>query len=399
MKLAHLADLHLGFRQFDRITSAGVNQREADVAATFARVIDRLIAIAPDVVLIGGDVFHTPRPTNHTILTAFSEFGRLTRALPNAILVVAAGNHDLSRSIEGPTILQLLTALGIHVADRAAKRFFFPALDLSILAVPDAPGVARPEIVPDPRARTNLLVLHGEVQGMLPHRREISNIEISHEELGVSAWTYIALGHWHTYRELAPNLFYSGSIDFTSSNPWSETSVPKGFIERDLETGAHTFHELAPSRRYVELPAIDAAGLGAADVDARIAAALEGAAIDGQVARLVVHNIDREVSHALDHRGIRSARRRALNFNLDLRRPDRVARAPIASSYAALRNRSLEDILQERLGSRELTNDVDRQQLQQRAAEYLALAGEQEADRAGMESAAVAALEPVRGAA
>ena len=32
MKLAHLADLHLGFRQYDRQTARGGNQREADVA-------------------------------------------------------------------------------------------------------------------------------------------------------------------------------------------------------------------------------------------------------------------------------------------------------------------------------------------------------------------------------
>ena len=67
MRLVHLSDLHLGFRQFQRQTPAGINQREADVAASFARAIDRLIAIAPDVVLVGGDVFHTVRPTNTAI--------------------------------------------------------------------------------------------------------------------------------------------------------------------------------------------------------------------------------------------------------------------------------------------------------------------------------------------
>jgi len=37
MKLAHHADLHLGFRQFDRQTPKGANQREVDVAEVFKR--------------------------------------------------------------------------------------------------------------------------------------------------------------------------------------------------------------------------------------------------------------------------------------------------------------------------------------------------------------------------
>ena len=64
MRLVHLSDLHLGFRQYHRQTPAGMNQREADVAATFSRAVDQIIALAPALVVIGGDVFHTVRPTN-----------------------------------------------------------------------------------------------------------------------------------------------------------------------------------------------------------------------------------------------------------------------------------------------------------------------------------------------
>ena len=34
MRLVHLSDLHLGYRQYQRLTPGGINQREADVAAT-----------------------------------------------------------------------------------------------------------------------------------------------------------------------------------------------------------------------------------------------------------------------------------------------------------------------------------------------------------------------------
>jgi DNA repair exonuclease SbcCD nuclease subunit len=57
MRLVHLADIHLGFRQYQRQTPAGINQREADVATSMRRVIDKVIELKPDLVLIAGDVF------------------------------------------------------------------------------------------------------------------------------------------------------------------------------------------------------------------------------------------------------------------------------------------------------------------------------------------------------
>ena len=45
---------------------------------------------------------------------------------------------------------------------------------------------------------------------------------ISHKELGAENWDYVALGHYHVYRSVAPNAFYSGSLDYTSTNPWGE---------------------------------------------------------------------------------------------------------------------------------------------------------------------------------
>jgi DNA repair exonuclease SbcCD nuclease subunit len=57
VRIAHLADLHLGFRQYHRLTPGGINQREADVANAFRAAVDGLIAARPDVVLFAGDIF------------------------------------------------------------------------------------------------------------------------------------------------------------------------------------------------------------------------------------------------------------------------------------------------------------------------------------------------------
>ena len=72
MKIAHLADLHLGYRAYHRSTSRGVNQREADVADAVRRAVAQVAELRPDLVLIAGDVFHAVRPSNTAIAEASS---------------------------------------------------------------------------------------------------------------------------------------------------------------------------------------------------------------------------------------------------------------------------------------------------------------------------------------
>lgn len=380
MRLVHLSDLHLGFRQYYRLTPTGINQREADVAASFRRAVDRVVELQPDVVVIGGDVFHAVRPTNSAILQAFQQFARLTQALPDALVVMVAGNHDTPRSSETACILRLFRPLGVHVVDTEPQRLAFPERDLSVLAVPDVPGMRRPALVPDESARHNVLLLHGEVEGMLPAHladADRASLEISQEELGAARWSYVALGHYHVHREIAPNAWYSGSIDYTSANPWGELAeerlggVPgKGIVEHDLETGEHRFHPLAPSRMLVDLPPIQAMGLSAAELDAAIAGTIERCpgGIDEKVVRLVARDVPRHVLRELDHRALREYKRRALHFHLDTRRPEPQRRD---GQGAPGRRPSLADTVREKLLHRHLTSDLDRDRLVALGLHYL----------------------------
>ncbi len=381
MRLVHLSDLHLGYRQYQRLTPGGINQREADVAATFRTAISRVIELAPDVVIIAGDIFHSVRPTNQAILHAFLEFSRLARALPNAVIVLVAGNHDTPRTSETGGILQLFSQLGLHVVDRAPQRVSFFDGRLSILAVPDVPGLERPSFEPDRDAEFNVLVVHGEVQGMLPESFTTANraaVAFPKEDLRASKWDYVALGHYHVYQQVDTNVYYSGSIDYTNLNVWSEVYEErlggvkgKGFIERDLTTGSHTFHELTPSRPLVDLKRIVASGLTVAEIDEKIRTTVESlrSGIDDKIVRLVVTEIPRHVARELDHKAIRDYKRRALNFHLDLRRPE-TNRSSVAGAPSG-RRPSLNEIVREKLMQRPLDAEVDRDALIARAMAYL----------------------------
>lgn len=379
MRLLHLSDLHLGFRQFQRTTPTGINQREWDVAQSFTRAIDRVIELRPDILLIAGDVFHTVRPTNPAILHAFAQFSRLMRELPDAIVVVVAGNHDMPRSSETLCILRLFAPLGIHVVDSEPRRLAFPDRGLSILAVPDLPP-GSVTLEPDLAARLNLLVMHGEVEGAMPAfvgHTDRSALRIPVAELNSPAWDYVALGDYHVYKKVGPKAFYSGALDYTSSNVWGELEeqraqkLPgKGMIERDLETGKQTFHPLPVTREFLDLPAIGGRGLSAADLDAAIAAAVARASggIDGKVVRLVARDVPRHIARELDHKMLREFQRRALHFHLDTRRPE-VLRT--FASGAPGRRPTLADMLRESLRNRVLTSDIDRDRLVDLGAHYL----------------------------
>jgi DNA repair exonuclease SbcCD nuclease subunit len=380
MRLVHLSDIHLGFRQYQRQTPTGINQREADIATSLRRVIDTVVELRPDLVLIAGDVFHTVRPTNPAILHAFLQFSRLMQMLPDTTVVMVAGNHDTPRTAETGCILRLFKPLGIYVVDGEVQRIPVDRHDLMILAVPDMQG-KRPLLEPDPAAKYNILLLHGEIEGVLPkYGRELdrSPMEITQEELAADKWDYVALGHYHVYRSVAPNAFYSGSLDYTSTNPWGELTeereagiAGKGIIEHDLARKTHTFHPIPPSRPWVDLAPLSGSGLSPAALDEAIRGALEKCegGIDEKIVRLVVRDVPRHILRELDHKSLREYKRKALHFHLDTRRPEIVR--PEKGQAAPGRRASLADTVRDKLRSRVLTENINRDALVELGLHYL----------------------------
>ena len=149
MKIAHLADLHLGYRAYHRVTPRGINVREADVAEAFRQAVARLVEIRPDLVLVAGDVFHTVRPSNTAIADAFRQFSLLTDRVPDLPVVIIAGNHDSPRSADTGNILNLFREIdGVRVACDEARTISLPEIETSVFCVPhpalDGGGCAGP---------------------------------------------------------------------------------------------------------------------------------------------------------------------------------------------------------------------------------------------------------------
>jgi exonuclease SbcD len=372
VKLAHIADPHLGIRQYHRQTPAGINQREADVAHAFRLAVDGVLEARPDVVVVAGDLFHSVRPTNAAIVFAFRQFQRIREALPAAPIVLIAGNHDTPRSTETGSILRLFEEVGVDVAADEARRLVYPALDLSILAVPHQALVsgARPALRPEGAERHRVMILHGEVEGVFPADRsaaEYGGALLGLQELAASEWSYVALGHYHVQHQVAPRIWYAGSLEYVSPNLWGELvdeaehgSPGKGWLLVDLERGTAERRAVALAREILDLEPIEAEGLSAAAVNALIAGrvhALPGG-VDDKVVRLRVWNIPRHVARELDHAAIRALKSAALHFHLDLRRPE-INR--VVGMGAPGRRQTLPELVRSYLQSRPLPAELDRE--------------------------------------
>lgn len=371
MRIAHLADQHLGFRQYYRQTSSGINQREQDVATAFRASIDGVLAARPDAVLLAGDLFHTVRPTNAAIVFAFRQLQRVREALPEAPIVLIAGNHDTPRSSDSGSILQLFEELGVDVAYSEARQFVYPRLDLRVVAVPYPALQAeeRPSLRPTGTERHRVLLLHGEMEGAYPS--DLADAPgaavVTRDQLRPDEWSYVALGHYHVQGEVQPRMWYAGSVEYTSPNFWGELREEqrrgregKGWLLVDLASGTVMPQPIPQARRIVDLPPLFGEGLAAPELDRLLRERLESlpGGYEDQVIRQLVHGVTREVGRALDHVALRSIKAKALHYQLDLRRPEAEPRAGVD---AAGRRLPLPDLLREYLARRPLPAEIDRE--------------------------------------
>lgn len=393
MLIAHLADLHLGYRAYHRLASGGANQRERDVSEAVGRVLAQVIAAKPDLVLVAGDIFHTVRPSNAAIMDGFRHFMRLRRALPTTPVVAIAGNHDAPRTADAGSILRLLAEIpDVHAVDDQARTVRLPVLDASVRCLPHAAllGADLPPIEPDPEASVNVLMLHGTVSGtgvddQLLRMAEHGGAQIDRSALAEESWDYVALGHYHNATRVANNMWYAGAPERTATNVWAEADTRKGWVLFDTDARRGAFQEVT-TRSVVDLPRFSArvAGgeerdgepewLSAEEVDRRIlnaVSALPGG-VAGRVVRLVITDMPRDLFRQLDHGRIRALKAEALHFQLEARRPN----TPRLSTRPEGRRRSLEEEVTTFLADwRPTTPGIDRDRLVALGSQYMAAAG------------------------
>lgn len=234
IRIAHISDTHLGFRQFNKQDpETGRNQRTVDFEHAFEWAIDDIIAQQPDGIIHAGDVFHYSRPTWATLRHFVQQMKKIEAAgIP---MLVIAGNHDTPRIRTGGSAYSLLDLTLPKIAfyagyEDAPDHHTFGHLNITVHAIPHGALTSDNPPVPSVFAnRINILTIHGMVKGILDPGKQA---EPGEEELDTSlldrGFDYIALGHFHLHMQPPGigNGWYAGS---TERNGWGDYEATPGY--------------------------------------------------------------------------------------------------------------------------------------------------------------------------
>ncbi|HIF06151.1 MAG TPA: hypothetical protein EYQ64_04160 [Gemmatimonadetes bacterium] len=236
MIIAHLSDLHLGYRAFGHVEQ-GKNVREVDVARAFHQAIQKILEIGPAAVLVAGDVFDRPEPPHSALVALAQGLQSLREALPDTPVLMAAGARDTPAGPADPGPLGAFDTLGgVEAVTATTRSVHYSQLDLNVVLVPHRSTIQEPGpvVMPNPDARWNLVVGYGSVDA------EGSALL----DLESGDWDYVALGHEHFRREVVTGVHYAGAIERVGATPWEAAAEEKGFLTCDLESGQVDFHPI-----------------------------------------------------------------------------------------------------------------------------------------------------------
>jgi exonuclease SbcD len=235
--IIHTADVHLG-APLGWLGDRAGDQRE-QLRQTFRKIIDLTREEDADCLLVAGDLFDNNRPPASVVRFVLRELSRLTDSC-EAHVVLLPGSHD-------------------HAGDESVYECYgneFAQIDrVSVLAGGGASTVRIPRaglalhgrpatanrsserqmsaLRPDTESNYNVAVLHGSVD-IVPCAPD--DHPISREELRASGWSYVALGHWHSWKEIAAAdapAVYPGAPEIVAPDQTGSGSVARVAMGRD----------------------------------------------------------------------------------------------------------------------------------------------------------------------
>ena len=273
MTIIHFSDTHLGFQAFDRVNAEGINAREQDVYDAFERVVERILAEKPDVVIHSGDFFHRPSPSNRALTFGLEQLKRLCDAkIP---IVVIAGNHETPKTIYNSPILRALRNLDCvyPIFGETWEKFEFDGA-----VVHGVPHINDNRILYQELERLapvagkfNILMLHTSLGKKFLMEEYGEQVFPAEFEAKLADFQYIALGHWHNFQkiDLHPNAWYSGSTERLSD---TEIGAEKRFLNLKIGKNsdlAVTF-EAIPTRPWLKWEMNKCHELSVAEIEAAL---------------------------------------------------------------------------------------------------------------------------------
>lgn len=221
--IAHAADIHLGYAQY------GLGEREMDIYEAFEELVEAVRKEKPDLLLIAGDLFDSPRPPIRALMRARELLGRLR--LSGVRICHVIGDHEIPKRVKDfPP-----TAILEEVSDYAGLRNIVMGDDLIVtgldrvrLSEKDEALSILGELAEEAkRFKKRILLAHAPLRGPENMVKDLPK-----------GYSYYALGHEHDRRAFSIDgsaAAYPGSIEILSTSEiegWSRFG--KGFLLIDF---------------------------------------------------------------------------------------------------------------------------------------------------------------------
>ncbi len=230
IKFVHLADTHLGRRNFK------LREREEDFYKAFDNAIEKIIKEKPDFVIHSGDLFEKASPPISSILVAMEGLKKLKEN--NIPLYIIPGNHDLFLN---ESFISVLHTIGLLINLTAPEYFLKVGERYIVKGVQE--GNCAILGVPGRRSRikelyNNLIIkAEGKIKIFVFHHilKEVNAVsgDIPLEWLP-KGMDYYAGGHWHfPYENYKYRVFYPGSLEYYDVTEMREPHQ-KGFFSVSL---------------------------------------------------------------------------------------------------------------------------------------------------------------------
>lgn len=256
LRILHTADWQLG-KPFASVPDP---EKRARLQQERLESVARLAALtrehAVELVLVAGDLFDSPTPTNALVSAAFHAIGEI----PAPVLVIP-GNHDfggpggpwhqdfLRREMaELAPNLTLLDQPEPHVLDQAIV-LPAPLHRRQVTEDPTAWIRHLDAALPDDRPR--LVLAHGSVHGFSSTGDEDAQAgsnQLDLDRLPLAEIDYIALGDWHGTKQVGDKAWYAGTPEIDRF-PKGEGNRPGHALLVELKRGAPPVVETLPTGR------------------------------------------------------------------------------------------------------------------------------------------------------
>jgi DNA repair exonuclease SbcCD nuclease subunit len=229
MLFAHIADTHLGYRQFN------LEERELDFYGAWHEAVDLMISEGVDLVVHAGDLFDEPRPPIRALVEAKRGIEKLKKK--GIKIVMIPGNHDTLMRRGSMAPHAIFDGVDVLTLDRPSV----VVDDVFIGGLPYQSKSYRDVLLEKINAlqmeawnyKRSILLLHQGIDKYLPYEYELSVGELP------GGFSYYAFGHIHMRVEddfAKGTLCYSGSTEMWRTDEvedWERSG--KGFLITDTE--------------------------------------------------------------------------------------------------------------------------------------------------------------------